>query len=310
MAAAKRSDTKKPASRRSLTEDDWESLLEKIDEGFCTPFLGAGAAFGTLPLGTTVAHGWAKRWKYPSADGSDLARVAQFVGATKRDGMFPKLQLRRELLEALETNGPPDYAAVDEPHGVLADLPLPVFLSTNYDSFMVEALRARDKKPVQELCKWNALPSVAGASSVFDQEPDFEPCQERPMVYHLHGQLDVPSSMVLTEDDFLDFLVAVAKDPKLLPSRVQEAIGEASLLFVGYRLADWSFRVIHRGLVLAGGSLRSLSVTVQVPKDIDAAEQRYLNRYFDHLSVRVYWGTAAEFAEELGRRWKRYKDAQ
>ena len=43
----------------------------------------------------------------------------------------------------------------------------------------------------------------------------------------------------------------------------KKALAGASLLFIGYRLADWNFRVLHRGLVMAGeSSLRRLSVTV------------------------------------------------
>ena len=75
---------------------------------------------------------------------------------------------------------------------------------------------------------------------------------------------------MLTEDDYLDFLVAIARDAALLPHQIQRALAGTSLLFVGYRLADWDFRVIHRGLVAATeASLRRLSVTVQL-----AAEDR------------------------------------
>ena len=34
----------------------------------------------------------------------------------------------------------PDFRAPSEPHAVLADLPLPIYMTTNYDDFMVKAL--------------------------------------------------------------------------------------------------------------------------------------------------------------------------
>lgn len=75
------------------------------------------------------------------------------------------------------------------------------------------------------------------------------------------------------------------------------------MLFIGYGLADWDFRVIHRGIVMAGEqSLRRLSVTVQLPQEPDATS--YLDRYFGSMRVRVYWGTAEEFMKELSRRWE------
>src|SRR5262249_50037914 len=125
--------------------------------------------------------------------------------------------------------------------------------------------------------------------------------------------LGIPDSMVLTEDDYLDFLVAISRDAQLLPHRIQRAVAETSLLFVGYGLADWNFRVIHRGLVMnSEASLRRLSVTVQVDP-VEAARVRfareYLENYFDAMKVRVFWGTAADFVAELGRRWQELQGA-
>ena len=48
-------------------------------------------------------------------------------------------------------------------------------------------------------------------------------------------------------------------------------------------------------------SLRRLSVTVQLTAE-DAARD-YLDRYFNALKLRVYWGTAATFAADLHERW-------
>ena len=133
-------------------------------------------------------------------------------------------------------------------------------------------------------------------------EPGITPSNQNPVVFHLHGHLGVPESLVLTEDDYLSFLVAISQDANLLPHQIQEALAGSSLLFIGYRLADWSFRVIHRGLVTAGEqSLRRVSVTVQLPPSDE--ERDYFESYFRAISVEVYWGTAAEFARELRERW-------
>jgi hypothetical protein len=87
-----------------------------------------------------------------------------------------------------------------------------------------------------------------------------------------------------------------------VPHQIQRALAGTSLLFVGYKLTDWDFRVLHRGLVMAGEqSLRRLSVTVQL-RPTDAARE-YLDKYFGSMKVRVYWGTATEFVAELARRW-------
>jgi hypothetical protein len=61
-----------------LQEADWNRLLRRIQSGKCTPFLGAGACYGALPLGTDVAEELAQRYAYPFPD-RDLVRVAQYA---------------------------------------------------------------------------------------------------------------------------------------------------------------------------------------------------------------------------------------
>ena len=53
-----------------ITDREWERLLARIHDGKCTPFLGAGACVGTLPLGGDVARRWAADEAYPLEDES------------------------------------------------------------------------------------------------------------------------------------------------------------------------------------------------------------------------------------------------
>lgn len=82
--------------RNSLKEGDWGLLLERIKDGKCTPFLGAGACAGTLPLGAEVAKEWAEKYAYPLEDSSDLARVAEYLAVTK-DPMSPKEEIAKRF---------------------------------------------------------------------------------------------------------------------------------------------------------------------------------------------------------------------
>jgi hypothetical protein len=295
-----------------LSDDDWNTLLERIRDKKCTPFVGAGACATTLPLAKDLAHEWAATYHYPLADTGDLARVAQFL-AVKVDPMKPK-ELLQDVFEKAE---PPDFRAPDEPHGVLADLDLPIYITTNYDSLMLGALRDREKDPIQELCGWNELVRMASPSALDDGGVPTPAC---PLVYHLHGHSDVPQSMVLTEDDYLTFLVRLSKDNSepLLPSPIRSALASTSLLFVGYSLADWDFRVLFRGLIGSlGATLGYTSIAVQLdpssndePEDRRREAQQYLSSYFEKLQtikVRMYWGDARDFSRELGERWEAFR---
>jgi hypothetical protein len=284
----------------SLTEDHWETLLERIRSRKCTPFLGAGAAAETLPLGSAIAKEWAREHGYPLEDSGDLARVSQYL-AVKIDAMTPKERIGRFFGE----ESAPDFTDPAEPHTVLAKLPLPVYLTTNFDDFMVRALEAQRKSPVRELCRWNER-LVQRMPSAFDSPEGVDPTPDSPLVYHLHGIVEQPESLVLTEDDYFDFLVNV---PQVgIPPLIQEVLSATSLLFVGYRLADWNFRVLFRGFVeLTQPSDRRLSVTVQLPPDLTptAVEhaKEYLRRYFGRKEIIVYWGTARDFTADILKRW-------
>ncbi len=285
-----------------MTDNEWDLLLGRIAQGKCTPFLGAGISAGVLPLGAEIARDWAVEHGYPLDDSEDLARVAQFLGVDRNDQMHPKEEIVRRFGQC----APPDFNREDEPHVVLAKLPLPLYMTTNYDGFLLEALKKQENKvPRWDICRWNKSDSVTEVPSAFAR--NFKPDDRNPVVFHLHGTADVPESMVLTEDDYLDFLVAVSRDDKLLPHQVKKAFTDTSLLFIGYGLTDWDFRVLHRGMVMAKeGSLRRLSVTVQVEDEKLAnpeAARTYLDSYFGTMNVRVYWGPATKFVSELWDRW-------
>ncbi|MGR9044612.1 MAG: SIR2 family NAD-dependent protein deacylase, partial [Gammaproteobacteria bacterium] len=295
----------------SLEEEKWELLLERIKDGKCTPFLGAGACFGTLPLGSDIAREWANKLHYPLKDSSDLARVAQFLAVTK-DPMYPK----EEILKRIKSIAPPDFNAPDDPHGILAELPLPIYITTNYDDFMVQALKSRNKTPRQELCHWNEIVrrKFRSYSGNFKSSDEFSVNSENPVVFHLHGHTGLAESLVLTEDDYLDFLVSISKDEDLIPPRIQEAMASTTLLFLGYKLADWDFRVLFRSLVsYIERSISRSHVSVQIITVGDVSSeadkenaQKYLDHYFEKHEIRMYWGTCKDFARELRERWQAF----
>jgi hypothetical protein len=293
-----------PGASEELSEAiDWRRLVRRIERGKCTPFLGAGASAGALPVGSVVARRWAKQLGYPLPDSHDLSRVAQYVAIVSGDAMAPK----EEIQEWFEDVSPPDFADREEPYVVLASLPLPVYVTTNYDDFMMQALLAAGKQPVQEICRWTDRPSVLARASVFDRPEGFEPTPEQPVVFHLHGILELPESLVLTEDDYVDFLVQIA-DVDVVPARIREALADSMLLFLGYRLADWNFRVLYRGLVeKIDASGRRSNVTVQLHPDgaPAGAAIQYLERYYGAMSVRVFWGDLRAFTAKLGQEWGR-----
>ena len=86
------SEVKRNLRLRELKKGDWDLLISRIRKGECTPFLGAGACAGTLPLAREIALGWSKDYGFPLLpDKSNLIKVAQFLAVDQQDVEFPKL---------------------------------------------------------------------------------------------------------------------------------------------------------------------------------------------------------------------------
>jgi hypothetical protein len=285
-----------------LTERDWAVLIRAIKNQQCTPFLGAGACYGTLPLGGEVAQIWTKKYEYPFSDSNNLMKVAQFL-AIEFYPMYPK----DEIVDLFKTyKVSPDYSDAGEPHRMLADLPLPVYVTTNYDRFMTEALAQRHRDAKREICRWNALTRMD--ASRFDD--GFEPTVANPVVFHLHGHTERSESIVLTEDDYFDFLVNISRDSELIPKRIQKAFTESSVLFIGYGLADWNFRVVLQGLsrFIEKGLGRTHFAVMLPPEVPNSQEQQekataYMSKYYERIDVKVCWASAKDFCTELRARW-------
>src|ERR1039457_811842 len=110
----------------------WDTLVRRIKGQACTPFIGAGAAAGFLPLAKTLAEELAVEYGYPLGDREDLARVTEFVAVMQQDGILPKERIAERIQRAVR----PNFADPCEIHRLLADLDLPIYLTTNYADFL------------------------------------------------------------------------------------------------------------------------------------------------------------------------------
>ncbi len=121
---------------------------------------------------------------------------------------------------------------------------------------------------------------------------------------------DEHDSLVLTEDDYLKYLI-LSKD--LLPIAVTGTLVRRSLLFLGFSLDDLAFRALFRIITSLKGKAaldKHAHVGVQVDpeehslNDVERARRYLQEEYFasarDALKrFDVYWGSAADFLREL-----------
>jgi hypothetical protein len=315
--------------------EKWPALLRSINRGQCTPILGPGLSEPFWGAPREIAQRWAEAYHYPMAphERESLPQVAQYLTVNQyQRAPYDELEeyLQREiqsryagslpnglrqgqasledLVEAVGAQWRRDYPY--EPHQALAKLPLPMFITTNPDVLLTSALKDAGKDPQVVLCPWNEY--IEQVESVFDREPDYFPTPERPLVYYLFGRIDEPDSIVLTEDDYFDFLIGVTGNKDLIPSSVRRALADTALLFLGFQMDDWNFRVLFRSILSQqGGSRRDryAHIAAQIePEEGRILEperaRQYLENYFAKgADISLYWGSPEDFIKELIIRW-------
>ncbi|MCC7107409.1 MAG: CHAT domain-containing protein [Chloroflexi bacterium] len=316
--------------------EKWSALLGYIADGACTPILGPGlteAAFGSR---RDVAQQWAEECRFPMApyDRDDLPQVAQYRAVAEAVNIPPRefvKYLRARVQRRFQNDLPPELldercaiadliAAVGkilrardstEPHRALADLGLPLYVTTNPDSLLQDALAAADRPPEVDVCRWNR--QLRTLPSIFEKRRDYRPSRAHPLIFQLFGTLDDPRSLVLTQDNYFDFLIGVTADKRLIPAPVRSALTNSDLLFLGFQMDDWNFRVLFRSILALEGS-ELLADFAHVAVQIDPEEsritdlagaRRYLERFFGKDQISIYWGSIDDFVRDLVPRRER-----
>jgi hypothetical protein len=317
---------------QQTTVRTWQqTIVERIKNGKVVPII-SNEVSNNLVLGgdAPLIEAYAAYINYPLADNHCLPCMAQFFGVTNEAVTDPRVVkedyinfIKNRLFDIAEAEGiaKNTLAEVEEefdnvtlaeftnvlgypklnngqlaPLLVLADLPLPIYLTTGYHNFIEVALRRAGKEPRTEICRWHK--GLEGVPSVL--AGDYQPSKDEPLVYHLHGYDEYPGSLVLTEDDYMEFLVAitqnVGRESDPIPRRIRQAMADSSLVLLGYNLSSWDFRVLFWGLIKPR-PLQQTSVSVQLtPGEV---ERDYLQKYLDEFEFKVYWGDIHQYTQEL-----------
>ncbi|MEO3858462.1 SIR2 family protein [Acrocarpospora sp. B8E8] len=291
-----------------MVEEDWERLVYQLRSGHCTPFVGAGASLSVLPSGRELSERLAEKYDYPGPDSTELPRVAQYAAMKYGDLDHVKYLVRDELMK---DDPVPDFKDENEPHAMLASFDLPVYLTTNYDDFIVQALAARRKTARAAVCPWS---ETITPDPLFGDTAGWNPAPASPLVYHLHGAMRDPATFVLAEDDYMVFLrnlviERTTGNSRMFPPSILAALTTRPLLFVGYSLQDWSFRALFQemGRSIPGISRRRhVSIQLSPTRGTSGWTVRDLELllawYYREWQISVFWGGTKEFFTELRNR--------
>jgi len=316
-----------------LDDYAWAGLTGQVQDGNFTPVVGPLLSEGILGSREDIARRWVQDSRLPVREHSqsDLAQVAQYVRV--RDGekkartqlrwqIMKELKRRRDerrhddpvwdLKDWLVAGADPSPAIMEvgkrlrendpgDPYRILADLNTCVYVTTGWTPLLEAALRDKGRTPIPIEFNWQG-PDEPRARE--------RPTKEHPFVYHLFGRLDDLSSLVLSEDDYFAWLFQWAeRHRRSVPFSVLDALTGKSLLFLGYILDNWDFRVLFQTIWNLGGSRllqNNQHVGVQFRRESQVFEntvvQEYMESYFGGANVSIYWGGTREFLIRLRHR--------
>jgi SIR2-like domain len=249
------------------TEPDpnqWRILCERLADGTCVPFLGAAAnvsgnGYEGLPLADEVAlHLVGKLINTPVPSFRAVARVRPRHSALRAYRDLTRLgaqDLARvalllsededDLFRALAEKLPEDSCEPSPLLDLLARMPgLKLIITTNYDHLMERALdnHGREYKVVVQPKKGFELDEHTRLS---EELLDWDGL----VLYKLHGSFSDRKAIIVTEEDYIEFLTVAGSKERGVPGEIQGMLKDSVLLFLGYGLQDWDFRTIYKALI-------------------------------------------------------------
>jgi hypothetical protein len=227
-----------------------EDLVEQVRRGDCVLFLGAGVhapppedspysypEAHRLPLGSALARALAQDCEFEKTvprDSIDLQRVSLCYETTPGLG---RNRLVATLVKHLTEGKEPSPAL-----RMLAALPFKIFVTTNYDPLLEQALREL-RKQVEPLV-YDPNPNIAALDPVED------PTKDRPLLFKIHGDLTRSESIVITDEDYIGFVQRMSEPEAThpVPNTVRYRMRKWPTLFMGYSLRDYNLRLLIRTL--------------------------------------------------------------
>jgi hypothetical protein len=203
----------------------------------------------------------------------------------------------------------------NDPHEILARLPFNIYINGTPDNLLECALR-RNRigcEPQSMYYCWKS--DLRNPQLVRQFRKLVPPTYQRPLVFYLFGMINEPDSWVMSEDDYFEYLMWIKSRDNNIPVAVQNAWKQNPLLFLGFKLSDWNFRVLYRS-ILNEDRLREIgmrpkyhSVAVQIQPGDDnlrpEGARNFLKQAFPTNFFDLYWGSAENFLNRLWHEWKK-----
>ena len=266
-----------------MNDRDWESLVWGLRQGNCVLLLGdeAGGQSERARRDELTRQLKAELRVQPP-DGLDLPQIAW---------LYQSENSRNDLLSKIDRFYSTWDSAPLPVHLLLAQVPFRCIVTSCQDRSMQLALERAPKTPLVSEYEFRGTPrQLAGNWDA-----------QSPLLYHLFGSLSRPKSLVLTEQDLVDFIVAIVSQNPGLPEALRAELRdpEKMFLFLGFGVRNWYPRVLLQVLKAQGGNSRSFALE-EFPPPADLGRGIFFYRH--GYKVDVFDSSVTEFVDQLRQR--------
>ncbi|MES0490147.1 MAG: toll/interleukin-1 receptor domain-containing protein [Leptospirales bacterium] len=280
-------------------DDYWDEIVFNIAEGNCILMLGPDASLEksgskTIPISKLLSLELAKqsvikstiqKWKIKP---DNLTQVSLAYTLERKAGKSKLLQKVQAFYKERTNN-------TNEVYTHLAELPFPLTVTTTPDKMFSNSLRKSGKKPYEEFYNYKG------------EETDipYDYSVENPLVYNLYGSVEDSHSLILTEDDVLDFLVSITDKTPSVPSEILTELrnNEKTILFVGFGFENWYLRILLRILQIENKESPSYALEHLNSDNIDNLHNMIIYYGHSNFKIQVCNYDINKFAMELQKRF-------
>ncbi|MES0489293.1 MAG: toll/interleukin-1 receptor domain-containing protein [Leptospirales bacterium] len=285
----------------SWKESNWDTLLMNIQEGNCILMLGPETpietdekkhAFIGEQLNKRLLEDLEKpvKDKNWASENFSVHAIAQYYLLKAETG-------KSELAVKVKQFFSEHKDDTTKFHQNLATLPFSLVLQTTPDFSYINALKALNKEPAIESYNYKGQAQQTIPLGTIDN----------PLVYYLFGSTKEIKSLVITENDMMDFFIAIAsKDPPLPGNIINELRDqEKTLLFLGFGLHTWYLRILLHILKLNNKESLSYAFESISNDKIDQLESVALFYRKSGYKIEMFDNSITDFAQELAERYKK-----
>ncbi|HJZ98231.1 MAG TPA: CHAT domain-containing protein [Candidatus Solibacter sp.] len=301
----------------------WQTITSRIKMGLCIPVLGPDCLAPIWGSTIELAEVLAKKYDFPLEEhlSQNLPSVAQYIKQVRDDSEYlialdqhlsarcPDAPAGKDVWDRLSAVGQlRRTSGITDVHALLAALPCPIYFTACHDTLLEDALTERGRTPVVDFARWKEdVRNMAMYPKIDDEHTT--PSPDHPVVYHLLGVCTKPDSMVVTDDDYTDYMFGINTQQceDFTPTFIKSVVAEKALLLIGFHFKYRSFQVVVRNGLnrLREKNIKKTNMWVgaQMPPDPDTYlrvddARDYLNQTIG-TDLKIYWGGVQQFVNDF-----------